>query len=241
MAKSLQVSDVGSVVRLYREEIDAAIRRVVDSGWFILGPEVEALESAFARMTGTRHGIAVASGTDAVELALRAAGVVPGDAVITVSHTASASAAAIERSGATPWFVDIDRDRFTMDPGALDTVLTQSTKAAEKLKVGAVLPVHLYGIPADMAPIRQIARIPWHSGSGGCSSGSRSRARRSPGRIPGLCWCVQLLPHEEPGRTRRWRHGRDQRRTYLRCRPLVPPIWVADPFRQRARRHEFPA
>jgi len=153
MQKQLLVSDVGFVVRSFRPEIDAAIHRVLDGGWFILGPEVEAFEADFRGLTGSAHGISVASGTDALELALRAVGVLPRDLVITVSHTATATAAAIERAGAVPWFVDVDPDRYTMNADALE----ESFSAVQGRRVGAVVPVHLYGVPADMDPILRIA------------------------------------------------------------------------------------
>src|ERR1700748_2363391 len=99
-----------------REAIDAAVRRGLESGWDIGGGEVEAFEAAFAGMIGVRHGIGCANGTDAIELALRACGIGVGDLVFTVSHTAVATVAAIERAGATPVLVDIEPGGFCMDP-----------------------------------------------------------------------------------------------------------------------------
>jgi len=131
-------------------EIDAAIRRVLDSGRYIHGPECQAFEAAFAAVAGVRDGIGVASGTDALHLALRACGVGPGDEVITVSHTAVATVAAIELCGATPVFVDIEPDYYTMDPDGLARAFTPRTKA--------VVPVHVYGQPADLSRIVPIAR-----------------------------------------------------------------------------------
>src|SRR5690349_7705148 len=89
-------------------ELDAAVKRVLQSGWFILGPELEAFENAFAAYHGVAHAVGVANGTDAIELALRAAGIGPGDEVITVAHTAAATVCAVEQVGATPVLVDID-------------------------------------------------------------------------------------------------------------------------------------
>ncbi len=105
--------------------IDAAIHRVLDSGWYILGKEVEQFEAEFAAYLGVKQSIGVASGTDAVELALRACGVGPGDVVFTVSHTAVATVVGIDRCGATPAFIDIDPATYTMDPALLE-------KAAKK-------------------------------------------------------------------------------------------------------------
>jgi len=137
----------------HKAEIDAAVQRVLGSGWYILGQEVQAFEEAFAVYIGIRHAIAAASGTDALELALRACGVGPGDLVFTVSHTAVATVAAIELTGATPVLVDIDPTTYTMDPRSL-------TRALDNLPGGqpkAVVPVHLYGQPADMPAILEVA------------------------------------------------------------------------------------
>jgi len=137
----------------HQVEIDAALRRVVESGWYILGPEVDAFETEFAAYCGVAHGVAVASGTDALELALRACGVAPGHAVFTVSHTAVATVAAIERCGAEPVLVDIEPTTYTLDPNALDDAL-QGWQGA---RPAAVVPVHLYGQMADMPAILAIA------------------------------------------------------------------------------------
>jgi dTDP-4-amino-4,6-dideoxygalactose transaminase len=130
-------------------EIEAATRRVLASGWFILGPEVEAFEAAFAAYHGLPHAVAVANGTDAIELALRAAGIGPGDEAITVAHTAVATVCAVERAGAKPVLVDIDPVTCTMDPDAARAAVTPRTRA--------IVPVHLYGHPAELMPLRQLA------------------------------------------------------------------------------------
>ena len=134
----------------HKDEIDAAISRVLDSGWYILGDEVRAFESEFAAYIGVRFGIGVGSGTEALHLALRACGIGPGDEVITVSHTAVATVAAIELCGAVPVLVDIEPDYFTMDPDKLEAAISPHAKA--------IIPVHLYGQPADLSPILEIAR-----------------------------------------------------------------------------------
>lgn len=134
----------------YREEIRETIERVLSSGQYILGPEVQSFEEEFAQFIGVRFGIGVASGTDALYLALRAVGVGPGDEVITVPHTAVATVVAIEMCGATPVLVDIDLDTYTLSPDSLESAITPRTKA--------IIPVHLYGCPADMGPILEIAR-----------------------------------------------------------------------------------
>jgi len=134
----------------HKDEIDAAIARVLDSGWYILGQEVAAFENEFADYIGVRFGIGVGSGTDALHLALRACGIGAGDQVITVSHTAVATVAAIELCGAQPVLVDIDPVTYALDVAQLEAATTPYTKA--------VIPVHLYGHPANMEAVLAIAR-----------------------------------------------------------------------------------
>lgn len=136
-----------------KSEIDNAILRVLDSGNYILGEEVKAFEKEFAKFTEVEFALGVASGTDALELALRACGIGIGDRVVTVSHTAVATVSAIERCGAIPMFVDIDEDSYTMSPVSLSDLM----KKCYKLKPKAVIPVHIYGHPADMDKILEIA------------------------------------------------------------------------------------
>jgi dTDP-4-amino-4,6-dideoxygalactose transaminase len=141
--------DLPAQYQSIRAEIDAAIARVLAGGIFILGEEVEHFEQEFAGYCGVQHAAAVASGTDALRLALLACGVGPGDEVITVSHTSVATVAAIEQTGARPILVDVDPLRFTLDPDRLTSVLSPRTRA--------IIPVHLYGCPANLAPILEIA------------------------------------------------------------------------------------
>lgn len=133
-----------------KSEIDAEIQKVLESSNFILGPAVKAFEEGFAQYCGNEYCIAVNSGTSALHLALLAAGVGPGDEVITVPFTFVATVAAIEYSGARPVFVDIDPASYTMDPALVEAAITARTKA--------LLPVHIYGQPADMYPLLEIAR-----------------------------------------------------------------------------------
>src|SRR4051812_30181061 len=132
-----------------KAEVDAAVLGMLDAGSYILGKEVAAFESEFAAYLSVPHAIGVANGTDAVELALRAVGVGPGDAVLTVAHTAVATVAAIERSGARPVFVDIDPRTYTMAPDHLEAVLRDPGRFAGD-RPRAVIPVHLYGQTAEM-------------------------------------------------------------------------------------------
>jgi dTDP-4-amino-4,6-dideoxygalactose transaminase len=131
-------------------EINEAIQGVLDSCQFTLGDQVVAFESEFAAYCQSEHGIGVNSGTSALHLALLAAGVGPGDEVITVPFTFVATVAAIHYTGARPVFVDIDSRSFTMDVAQLEAAITEKTKA--------ILPVHLYGQSADMEPILNVAR-----------------------------------------------------------------------------------
>lgn len=142
----------------HKAEIDAAIHRVLDSGWYILGREVEAFEQEFAAYISASHCIGVANGTDALEIALRACGIGSGDAVITVSHTAVATVAAIELTGAMPVLVDVDPVTFTMEPNYLEEAIAQTRQNSSLGNLKAVIPVHLYGHPADMPAIVEIAR-----------------------------------------------------------------------------------
>lgn len=130
-------------------DVRAAIERVVERGWFVLGPELEAFENEFAEACGAPHAVGVGTGTDALALALRALGVGPGDEVITSPLSAAYSALAIMMVGARPVFADIDSERLTLDPRTAEAAVTGRTKA--------IMPVHLYGQPADMPALMQVA------------------------------------------------------------------------------------
>jgi dTDP-4-amino-4,6-dideoxygalactose transaminase len=133
-----------------KNEIDAAVESVLESGQFVLGSEVAAFEEEFAAYCQARYAVGVNSGTSALHLSLLAAGIGPGDEVITVPFTFVATACAIYYTGARPIFVDVDPRSFTMDPAAVENAITERTKA--------IVPVHLYGQPADMDPILAIAK-----------------------------------------------------------------------------------
>lgn len=136
--------------RTHETAIRSAMARVLESGAYIMGREVEAFERDFAAYLGISHAVGVASGTDALILALRALDIGVGDEVITVSHTALATVAAILAAGATPVLVDIDPKTYTIDPTAVESAITRRTKA--------IIPVHLYGQAADLDTIMAIAR-----------------------------------------------------------------------------------
>lgn len=129
----------------HKSEIDLAVARVLDSGWYILGEETRAFETEFAEYIGCTFATGVGSGTEAIHIALKACGIGPGDEVITVSHTAVATVAAIELTGAVPLLVDVDPKTCTLDPRALDEALSSRTRA--------VVAVHLYGQSADLEAI----------------------------------------------------------------------------------------
>lgn len=134
----------------YKPDIDSAIQKVLLSGTYILGDEVRKFESTFSEYFNLKYAVGVGNGTDAIQIALRAAGIGKGDEVITVSHTAVATIAAIELVGAIPIFVDIDPTTYTLNPEYLNDVLSPKTKA--------VIPVHLYGHPADVITIRDFCQ-----------------------------------------------------------------------------------
>lgn len=147
---AVPLADLKAQYRSIKPEIDAAIAAVLDSGYFALGPAVESFERDFAGYCDTAHAVGVNTGTSALHVALLAVGVKPGDEVITVPFTFVATVAAIEYAGARPVLVDVDSDYFTMDPAALERAITPRTKA--------IVPVHLFGQPADMDAILDIAR-----------------------------------------------------------------------------------
>jgi dTDP-4-amino-4,6-dideoxygalactose transaminase len=133
-----------------KEELDAAYSRVMESGWYILGPEVEAFEREFANYCGVKHCIGVGNGLDALHLILRAMDIGPGDEVIVPSNTYVATWLAVTHAGATPVPVEPDERTYNIDPSLIEAAVTERTKA--------ILPVHLYGQPADMDPINAVAK-----------------------------------------------------------------------------------
>jgi dTDP-4-amino-4,6-dideoxygalactose transaminase len=141
----------GAGYRALQAEIDEAVARTLASGWYILGKETSSFEAEFARWIGVHSAVGCGNGTDAIALALRALDVGPGATVITVSHTAVATVAAIEMVGATPLLLDIDPVHYTLDPLELEAVLAHPPAGLPPIR--AVLAVHLYGQPADLARI----------------------------------------------------------------------------------------
>lgn len=137
-------------VLLHKKEIDSVIKPVLESGWFILGKELSRFEDNFAKNLDIKYAIGVNSGTDAIFLALKALGIGLGDEIITVANTATPTISAIRMTGAMPVFVDIDENNFNINPDLIENKITSRTKA--------ILPVHLYGYPANMGRILKIAK-----------------------------------------------------------------------------------
>lgn len=142
--------DVQGQYRSLQNEIEAAVLRVLRSGWVILGPDVAALEEEIAEYCQAAHAVACGSGTDALSLALHAVGIGPGDEVILPTFTFFATVGSVCRTGATPVLVDIDADTYNLDPQAVAAAVTSRTRA--------ILPVHLYGQTAEMQPLWEIAQ-----------------------------------------------------------------------------------
>ncbi|MEJ5310863.1 MAG: DegT/DnrJ/EryC1/StrS family aminotransferase [Anaerolineae bacterium] len=150
MNLSVPFLDLGATYRELKDELDAAYQRVMASGWYILGEEVEAFEQEFAAYCGVEHCIGVASGLDALELIVRAYGIGPGDEVIVPSNTYIATWLAVSHAGATPVPVEPVERTYNINPNNIEQAITTRTKA--------IMPVHLYGQTADMDPINAIAR-----------------------------------------------------------------------------------
>jgi dTDP-4-amino-4,6-dideoxygalactose transaminase len=155
--RNVAMVDLRAAYRVQGNEIDAAIRRVMQSGWYILGKEGATFEREFASWNGVSHVIGVANGTDAIIVALRGLGIGAGDTVFTVSHTAVATVAAVELAGAIPMLVDIDRHTYTIDPQKLEEAVRAVKTAGGRPR--AVVAVHLYGHPCDVGAIGEICRV----------------------------------------------------------------------------------
>src|ERR1700712_5422773 len=146
---SVPLLDLDAQYRPLRDQLLAAVTRVCDSQRFIMGPEVDALERELAALLGVKHAIAVSSGTDALLLALMALGITAGDEVVTTTFSFFATAGALVRAGARPVLVDIDPATFNIDPAQAIAAMTPRTKA--------IMPVHLFGLSADLDPLMEAA------------------------------------------------------------------------------------
>ncbi len=152
----MQFIDLPAQQKRIRERIEAGMKRILDHGQYIMGPEIRELEAKLAAFTGARYAVAVASGTDALLMPLLAENVGRGDAVFVPTFTFIASAGAVALTGATPVFVDIDRETFNIDPASLEGAI-QKIIAEKKLKPKGIMPVDLFGQPADYGAIQAIA------------------------------------------------------------------------------------
>jgi dTDP-4-amino-4,6-dideoxygalactose transaminase len=169
----------------------AAFDRVLERSWFVLGAEVEGFERRFAEYCGTGDAVGVASGMDALTIALAACGIGAGDEVVTVAHTVAADALAIARVGARPVFVDVDPVTYTMDPDAAAAAITRRTRA--------ILPVHLYGQTADMEPLLGLAR---EHGLRLIEDAAQAHGARYDGRVAGSfgdVGCYSFYPSKNLG------------------------------------------
>jgi len=180
-----------------RPEVAAAVLEVLSSGAFVLGSRVKSFEEAVAAYLGVQHAVGVASGTDALWLALRACGIGPGDEVIVPAYTFFATAEAVTQAGATPVFADIEPASYGIDPGRLEACVTPRTRA--------VIPVHLYGCPADLAPLLRFAAdhglkvIEDNAQAFGAEySGSRDCAGKKTGSL-GDAGCLSFFPTKNLG------------------------------------------
>jgi dTDP-4-amino-4,6-dideoxygalactose transaminase len=164
--------DVGATYLELKEELDAAVSRVLSSGWYLLGAEIAAFEEEFAAYVGVKHCIGVGNGLDALHLALRAMNVGSGDEVIVPSNTYIATWLAVNYAGATPVPVEPDLRTYNLDPALIEAAITPRTRA--------ILPVHLYGQPANMDPICEIAQRYglWVLEDSAQAQGARYRGRR---------------------------------------------------------------
>ena len=185
-ARAIPFNDLGRGVAELRHELDAALGRVLDSGWFVLGGEGLAFEEEFAAATGATHAVGVGSGTDAIELALRALGIGPGDEVVTQANTCVPTVAAIERAGATPVLCDVEPEAGTMDPDSLPRALGTNTRA--------VVPVHLYGQCADVEAIVDLCSEHGIAVVEDCAQAVGAELRGRPAGTIGTLGCFSFYP-----------------------------------------------
>lgn len=191
MTTRVPLMDLATTHAPLRAEIDAAVGRVLDTNGFILGPEVAALEREVAAYVGVEHAVGVASGTDALILALRALDIGPGDEVIVPAFTFFATGSAVMLVGATPVLVDVDPDTYCLDLGQVEAALTPRTKA--------IIPVHLFGHPADMDALRTLAepRAIAIIEDNAQAIGAEYRGRRTGGL--GTAGCLSFYPSKNLG------------------------------------------
>jgi dTDP-3-amino-3,4,6-trideoxy-alpha-D-glucose transaminase len=188
---AISFNDLGRATRDLRGDLSAALERVLDSGWFVLGTEVAAFEREFQALIGTEHAVGVASGTDAIELALRALGLEPGDEVVTQANTCVPTVSGIERAGLTPVLCDVEPEAGTMDPDSVRGAIGPRTRA--------VLPVHLYGQCADMEAITDIAHDHGIHVVEDCAQAHGAAFRGRPAGTIGRLGCFSFYPTKNLG------------------------------------------
>src|SRR5262249_10244759 len=191
VSSTVPLLDLRAQYARIRDEVLQTLQEVADSGIFVLGPHVRAFEEAFAAHTGAAHCVGVNSGTSALHLALLAAGVGPGDEVVTAPMTFIATCWAITYTGATPVFADIDPATWTLDPEQVEARLTPRTRA--------ILPVHLYGQPADLGPLADLCR---RRGLALIEDAAQAHGGRYHGKGAGtfgLCGCFSFYPGKNLG------------------------------------------
>jgi len=203
-APVLQLADPAHEVALLRPAIDEAVGRVLTSGRFILGPEVEAFEAEAARYLGVPHAVGVSNGTDAIVIALAALGIGAGDEVITTAFSFFATAGAIARTGATPVFADIDPETFDLDPEKVEAAIGPKTRA--------IVPVHLFGRAADMTRLGELAKRRGlaivedaaqgfgaeHRGTRVCPTSAAATYSFFPAKVLGACGDAGLVATHDP-------------------------------------------
>ena len=203
----IPAANPGAGYRALKAEIDAAVARALQSGWYILGEEGKAFEQEFAAWLGATHAVGCGNGTDALALALRGLGIGPGTAVATVSHTAVATVAAIEMVGASPLLVDIDPATYTMDPASLARALEAPPPGCGP--VAAVIAVHLYGQPVDLEAIAALSERAGVPLIEDCAQAHGAAFAGRPAGSFGTLACFSFYPTKNLGDRRR-RHGHDR-------------------------------
>ena len=221
--------------RAHQHEIETALHTTLEHGHYILGGEVTAFEREFADWVGVRHAIGVANGTDAIELLLRGLGIGRGDAVAVPSHTAVASISAIARAGAAPLFLDVDAQTFTITPESLAAAL----RADDSIK--AVLAVHLYGHPADVAGLQAVCDQHGVILLEDCAQAHGATCQG--GRVGSLARgaAFSFYPTKNLGAIGDGGAVTTERRRARRTHPRGAAVWLARALHQRRRGREQPA
>ena len=221
-APAIPFNDLSRGVSAQRPELEAALSRVLDSGWFVLGGEGRRFEEEFAAASGSAHAVGVASGTDAIELALRALEIGPGDEVVTQANTCVPTVAAIERAGATPVLCDVEPKAGTMDPDSLRGALREHTRA--------VVPVHLYGQCADTGAMPSSARTAESPIVEDCAQAVGAELRGKPAGTTGALGCFSFYPTKNLGALGDGGAVIDRRRGAERAAALVRQYGQSDRY-----------